>query len=97
MPTAFLYPVHLQACLRRLHAGDSVAEEDRPRAADNRLERSARRTLRYLPNVHRFADTSDVFQEAVLRLLDLLRQRNQHWNPCVTFEAWRPLYPARLA
>ena len=93
---AFLYPVRLQDCLRRIHAGDSAAEELLC-AAGNRLERLARRTLRTLPNVRHCADTSDVFQEAVLHLLGSLRQLKQHRNPCVTFEAWRPPYPTRLA
>jgi DNA-directed RNA polymerase specialized sigma24 family protein len=74
MPTVFLYLVHLPACLRRLHAGNSAAEEELLHAAGNRLERLARRTLRTLPNVRRCADTSAVFQEAVLRLLGSLRQ-----------------------
>jgi hypothetical protein len=94
MPTATLYPVHLQYCLRRMHAGDSATEEELLRAAGNRLERLARRTLCTLPNVRLCADTSDVFQEAVLRLLGSLPQHKQHRNPCVTFEAWRSLSDA---
>jgi hypothetical protein len=90
MPTATLYPVHLQYCLRRMHAGDSATEEELLRAAGNRLERLARRTLCTLPNVRLCANTSDVFQEAVLRLLGSLPQHKQHRNLCVTFEAWRP-------
>jgi hypothetical protein len=80
-----------------MHAGDSPAEEALLRAAGNRLERLARRTFRTIPNVRRCADTSDVFQAAVLRLRGSLRQLEQHGNPCVTFEAWRPPYPTRLA
>ena len=97
MSPSLLYPVHLQDCLRRMHVGDSAAIQGLLRAAGNRLERLARRTLRTLSNVRRRADTSDVFQEAVLRLLDSLRQLKQHRTPCVTFEAWLPPYPARLA
>jgi RNA polymerase sigma-70 factor (ECF subfamily) len=59
-----------------MQAGDSAAEEDLLRAAGNRLERLARRMLRGFPNVRRCADTSDVFQEAVMRLLRSLRQRD---------------------
>jgi DNA-directed RNA polymerase specialized sigma24 family protein len=73
-----------------MHAGDSAAEEELLRAAGSRLERLARRTLRNLPNVRRCADTSDVFQEAVLRLLASLRQLKQHRNQSVPFEASRP-------
>ena len=97
MLTASLYPVHLPDCLRRMHAGDSAAEEEVLRAAGKRLELLARRTLRILPKVRRCADTSYLFQEAVLRFLSALRQLKQHRNPGVTFEAWRPPYPTRLA
>ena len=97
MSTASLYPVHLKDFLRVMHSGDSADAEELLRAAGNRLERLARRTLRTLPNVRHCADTSDVFQEAVLRDLGSLRQLKQHRKPCVTFEAWRPPYPTRLA
>jgi hypothetical protein len=60
MSIAFLYPVHLQDCLGRMHAGDSAGEEELLRAAANRRERLARRTLRALPNVRRCADKSAV-------------------------------------
>lgn len=80
-----------------MHPGDSAAEEQLLRAAGNRLERLASLTLRNLPNVRRCADTSDVLQEGVLRLPGSLRQLKQRRNPCVTFEAWRPSYPTRLA
>ena len=64
----------LQDWFRRMHAGDAAASEELLRAASDRLERLARRMLRAFPNVRRCADTGDVFQEAVLRLLRSLRQ-----------------------
>jgi RNA polymerase sigma factor (sigma-70 family) len=74
MSASFLHTAHLQDCFRRMHDGDSAAEEELLRAAGDRLERLARRMLRGFPNVHRCADTGDLFQEAVLRLLRSLRQ-----------------------
>jgi RNA polymerase sigma-70 factor (ECF subfamily) len=57
-----------------MHAGDASAEEELLRAAGDRLERLAKRMLRSFAKVRRCADTSDVFQEAVMRLLRSLRQ-----------------------
>jgi RNA polymerase sigma factor (sigma-70 family) len=74
MPDASLQTVHLQDWLRRMQAGDPAAAEELLRAAGDRLERLARRMLREFPNVRRCADTGDVFQESVLRLLRSLRQ-----------------------
>lgn len=74
MSVTSLHTAHLQDCLRRMHAGDAVAEDELLRAAGDRLERLARRMLRDFPNVRRCADTDDVFQGAVLRLLRSLRQ-----------------------
>lgn len=74
MDAASLHTIHLQDCFRRMHAGDADAEEELLRAAADRLERLARRMLRDFPNVRRCADTGDVFQEAVMRLLRSLRQ-----------------------
>lgn len=74
MSAASLHTAHLQDCFRRMHAGDAGAEDELLRAAGERLERLARHMLRDFPNVRRCADTGDVFQEAVMRLLRSLRQ-----------------------
>ncbi len=74
MSGASLHTVHLQDCFRRMHAGDAAASDELLRLAGDRLERMARRMLRDFPNVRRCADTGDVFQESVLRLLRSLRQ-----------------------
>jgi RNA polymerase sigma factor (sigma-70 family) len=74
MSVTSLHTTHLQDCFRRLHAGEAVAENELLRAAGDRLERLARRMLREFPNVRRCADSDDVFQGAVLRLLRSLRQ-----------------------
>jgi RNA polymerase sigma factor (sigma-70 family) len=74
MPSPSLHTTHLQDCFQRMRAGDRSAEEELLRAAGARLEALARRMLRGFPIVRRLADTGDVFQESVLRLLRSLRQ-----------------------
>lgn len=74
MPDESLQTLQLQDWFRRMQAGDAAASEELLRAAGDRLERLARRMLRQFPNVRRCADTNDVFQEAILRLLRSLRQ-----------------------
>lgn len=56
----------------RLRAGDRAAADDLLRATCGRLERLARRMLRDYPNVKRWADTGDVVQVAMVRLLKAL-------------------------
>src|SRR5262245_54659707 len=63
------HTAQLQNCLERLRAGDASARDELVRAAHSRLEHLARRMLRKFANVRRWADTGDVFQGAVLRLL----------------------------
>lgn len=59
---------------QRMQAGDPAALNELLRVAGDRLERLARRMLRQFPNVRRLADTGDVCQEAVVRLLRSLLQ-----------------------
>lgn len=74
MPDLSLRTTHLHDWIQRLHAGDAAAADELVRAAGERLERLAHRMLRDFPNVRRLADTGDVYQEAVLRLLRSLEQ-----------------------
>jgi RNA polymerase sigma-70 factor (ECF subfamily) len=69
----------LQTWVDRLRAGDRAAADELLRAVGGRLERLARRMLLGFPNVKRWADTDDVLQGAVLRLLRTLeRLRPKH-------------------
>src|SRR5438046_2834554 len=52
-----------------MHAGDRAARDELVRATQAQLDVLTRRMLRKFPNVRRWADTGDVFQGAVLRLL----------------------------
>ncbi len=62
------------ALLVRIRAGDPAARDELIRACQDRLVRLARRMLRGFPNVRRWADTGDVFQNAAMRLLRALEQ-----------------------
>jgi RNA polymerase sigma-70 factor (ECF subfamily) len=58
----------------RLRAGDRAARDELLRAVGDRLERLARKMLRRFPSVQRWAQTDDVLQNALLRLLRALEQ-----------------------
>jgi RNA polymerase sigma-70 factor (ECF subfamily) len=64
--------VLLQGCLDRLRAGDPAAREQLFRHAVGRLERLARKMLHKFPGVQRWAQTEDVLQNALVRLLRAL-------------------------
>lgn len=55
--------------LDRVQAGDLAAREELLRGVGNRLERLARKMLRRFPGVHRWVETDDVLQSALVRLL----------------------------
>jgi RNA polymerase sigma-70 factor (ECF subfamily) len=64
-----LKSVQLQLWFERMQAGDGSARDELLRVTQDRLEQLARRMLRKFPNVRRWADSGDVFQGAVMRLL----------------------------
>jgi RNA polymerase sigma factor (sigma-70 family) len=68
--------VHLNQCVQRWQDGDSGAADELCRAVGQRLEHLARRMLRGYPNVRQWADTFDVYQGAVMRILNTLRRRS---------------------
>jgi RNA polymerase sigma factor (sigma-70 family) len=77
MPTApepSLHTTQLHDWFQRMRAGDTAAGDELLRAVGGRFERLARRMLRNFPNVRRLADTGDVYQESVMRLLRSLKQ-----------------------
>jgi RNA polymerase sigma factor (sigma-70 family) len=59
----------LRLWLERLRAGDASARDELLRSVGARLERLARHMLRGFPNVHRWVETDDVLQNALMRLL----------------------------
>jgi RNA polymerase sigma-70 factor (ECF subfamily) len=60
--------------LARARAGDAAAPDEMLRACWGRLERLARAMLGRFPAVRRWADTGDVLQNALLRLLQSLKK-----------------------
>ena len=73
MPEPALDTVALQNCLDRWRAGDRVAADELLRATIGRLGKLARRMTRGFPNVRGLADTDDVLQSSLVRLLHTLR------------------------
>jgi RNA polymerase sigma-70 factor (ECF subfamily) len=70
--------VQLNQWVDRLRAGDRAGCDELLRAVGGRLERLARKMLGRFPDVHRWADTGDVLQNALLRLLRALGQVRPH-------------------
>ena len=60
--------VMIQQCLDRLRAGDESARQELIQCACGRLERLTRKMLRSWQRVHRWEETGDVMQNALLRL-----------------------------
>lgn len=64
----------LHRTIERLRAGDRAAQEQLVGAVAERVERIARVMLRRYPRAQQWADTDDVFQQALMRLLTALRK-----------------------
>jgi RNA polymerase sigma-70 factor (ECF subfamily) len=64
----------LQEYIQRWQAGDRSAAEELLRATSRRLEKLARRMYRTFPNIHDQADSGDVFQNSIIRLLTSLKK-----------------------
>ncbi len=65
--------LQLQGHLDRMLAGDAAAREELFRHAAGRLERLTRKMLQGFPGVRRWAQTDDVLQNALVRLLRALQ------------------------
>ncbi len=71
-PDSSFNTIQLHDYLDRYRAGDRAATDAFLRRVCCRLERLARSMLRSFPNVRRWADTDDVLQSALMRLLHTL-------------------------
>lgn len=69
-----LETVLMHQYVQRWQQGDKLAADQLLRSVGERLEQLARRMLRSYPNVRAWADTADVHQGAVIRLLHTLRR-----------------------
>jgi RNA polymerase sigma-70 factor (ECF subfamily) len=74
MPDPSLHTTQLRDFLDRIQAGDASAREELLRRACGRLERLARKMLDRFPHVRRWADTGDVLQNSLMRLLRALQE-----------------------
>jgi RNA polymerase sigma-70 factor (ECF subfamily) len=74
MPDDPFDSAYLRKCIEGWQAGDLSAANDLLRAAGARLEKLARRMTRSFPNVREHADTADVLQGSLIRLLRTLRK-----------------------
>jgi RNA polymerase sigma-70 factor (ECF subfamily) len=63
----------LQACLERMNAGDPAARDELIRRACERLRRLTGKMLQDFRRLHRWEETDDVLQSAMIRLLQALR------------------------
>lgn len=66
--------VQMHRWMERIRAGELNARDDLLRGFGNRFEALARKMIRRFPNVHRWADTNDVLQNALMRLLRSLEK-----------------------
>jgi RNA polymerase sigma factor (sigma-70 family) len=69
-----LQTMQLQRCLERMRAGDPAARDELLHHAYERLQRLTRKMLKGYPGVKRWAQTDDVLQNALLRLLRALQE-----------------------
>jgi RNA polymerase sigma-70 factor (ECF subfamily) len=73
-PDSSVHTTQLNHLLLRMKAGDQEARNELLRSVCGRLERLARKMLKGFPNVHRWAQTDDVMQSSLLRLLRALEK-----------------------
>ncbi len=66
--------VQLNLWVERMCSGNRAASDELLRATGNRLERLPRKMLGHFPDVHRWVETGDVLQNALLRLLRSLEE-----------------------
>jgi RNA polymerase sigma factor (sigma-70 family) len=74
MSDSSLQTAQLHGWLARIQAGDLAARDELLRQTCARMERLARKMLRSFPHVRRWADTDDVLQSALLRLMRSLNE-----------------------
>jgi RNA polymerase sigma factor (sigma-70 family) len=66
--------IHLHELIDRIQKGDDDARDELIRSVGNSLERLARKMLQRYPGVHRWEETGDVLQNALLRLLRAVQE-----------------------
>ena len=74
MPDPSSQTLQVQAYLDRLRGGDEAASAELLNCACERLRRLTRKMIKCYPKVHRWEQTDDVLQNAVIRLQRTLQQ-----------------------
>ncbi len=74
MPLMDFQTQQLHQLIDRIQQGDQSARDELVRSVGSNLERLARKMLRRYPGVHRWEETSDVLQNALLRLLRAVQE-----------------------
>jgi RNA polymerase sigma-70 factor (ECF subfamily) len=62
------HATQIQSCIDRMRSGDAAARDELLARTSERLTRLTRKMLRDFPGVHRWEQTDDVLQNAVMRL-----------------------------
>jgi RNA polymerase sigma-70 factor (ECF subfamily) len=74
MSDSSFHTTQMDGLLQRIRADDKAAWDELLRHVGGRLERLARKMLRSFPGVHRWAQTDDVLQSSLMRLLRSLKE-----------------------
>ena len=74
MPDSQITTGHLHHCVERWQGGDRDAADDLLRGVGARLEHLTRKMLHSFPRVREWAETMDVLQNSLVRLLNALRK-----------------------
>jgi RNA polymerase sigma-70 factor (ECF subfamily) len=74
MSDAPLDTLRMRRCIQRWQVGDPAAADELLRGIGRRLEHLTRKVLRTFPAVRGWAETADVLQGSLLRLLNTLRR-----------------------
>ena len=74
MPDPEINTVHMHRCVERWQIGDRAAADELLQAVGARLEHLTRKMLRGFPRVRDWAETVDVLQGSLIRLLNTLQK-----------------------
>jgi RNA polymerase sigma factor (sigma-70 family) len=80
MSEVSFHTLQLQDWLARMAADDQAARNELAQEIGRRVERLARKMIRGFDNVRRDADTLDVAQGALLRILPALEEPGRHFD-----------------
>src|SRR6516165_9873798 len=97
MTNSSLHTPQLHLWLDRVQAGDRAAREELLQCIAHRVERLARKMLGRFPSVQGWAETGDVMQSAVLRLLRALEEVRPPSKCAANCSTWHDRRAGRAA